>query len=279
MAQLVIIDMKNSNNGNLKFEQNLYGALKCMILVISALFLRETYSLYGREKFGYFWVLLRTVFGIGLIIAIRMMLGIEYREGLHIIFFLLAGFVLYFIFAESVTKCLNAITANSSLLSFPHVIPLDIMISRCLLVVFTNLQAGFLISVIAICLGIEFEITNLILFWYCLIAVSAFGFSFGLFLSSLSVFYPIFNKLWPLCRRILFFTSGVFFSTKNFSSHFVEVLNYNPLLQLIEGFRNSISHNLIIFPTLSMWYVLFFILGCLSLGLLLEQASHRRLEQ
>src|SRR5574344_1438405 len=166
---------------NLKFKQNLYGACECMFTVISALFLRETVTLYGQNKMGYVWVLLRDIFGIG-------------------------------IFLESVIKCMNSISANSALLSFPHVIPLDLMITRCIMVFFTNMQSALFVVIATFLCGISLTIGNVGLFIYFILATSLLGFAFGVLLSSLSVFYSFLGKLWTFASRILFFDSGVFFS-------------------------------------------------------------------
>ena len=271
--------MSQSSTTTLKYKQNFLGAFQCMLTVISALFLRETLTLYGQDKFGYFWVLLRNVFGIGVFVALRLIMGIEFKEGMHIVFFILSGFVLYFIFAESVSKCMNAISGNAALLSFPHVIPLDLMISRCMLVFFTNIQAGLAIGLIAVFCGIEFSINNYLQFLYCLLAISVLGFTVGLFLSALAVFYSIINHLWIFISRILFFVSGVFFSIDMFPLFYQEILSYNPLLQIIEGFRSSISNKIYLTEHLSYFYINTIIFVTFTLGLLLEKASHRRLEQ
>lgn len=264
---------------NLKFKQNLYGACECMFTVISALFLRETVTLYGQNKMGYVWVLLRDIFGIGIFIAIRLLIGIQFEKGMHIVFFLLAGFLIFYIFSESVSKCMNAISANSALLSFPHVIPLDLMITRCIMVFFTNMQSALFVVIATFLCGISLTIGNVGLFVYCILGTSLLGFAFGVLLSSLSVFYPFLGKLWTFASRILFFASGVFFSVDRFPSDYREILSYNPILQLIEGFRSSMSDLLIFEDVLNVNYINFLILTFLSLGLLIEKSSHKRLEQ
>lgn len=268
-----------SYKNNLKFKQNFIGASKCMLTVIYALFLRETYTLYGHDKLGYIWVLLRSVFGIGIFVAIRMLSGIQFEQGMHIIHFLLIGFLFYYIFSESVSKCIDAISANSALLSFPHVIPLDIMISRCILVFFTNTQSALVIILLAYMFGITLTINNYSQLFFCIGAITLLGFAFGVLLASLNVFYPLVGKIWSFLNRTLFFASGVFFSIDRIPAAYQEMLRWNPLLQLIQGAREAMSNALYFEPTINCPYICLFVLSCLCFGLLIEQASHRRLEQ
>ena len=131
-----------------------------MFTVIIALFLRETYTLYGSSRFGYVWALLRDVFAVGAFIIVKILIGIQYRYGLHIVFFILTGFFIFRVVAECISKCMTSIQANTAILSFPHVFPLDVMISRCLFVFYTNIQSSVMVIILAILYGLDFDIIN-----------------------------------------------------------------------------------------------------------------------
>ena len=249
-----------------------------MFTVIKALFLRETYTLYGSDKLGYFWALQRDVFSVGCFIVIRLVLGIQFEKGLHIVFFILCGFFIYYVIDESITKCMSAIRANAAILSFPHVIPLDIMISRCLFVFFTNIQAAIVVVILAVLYGLKFEITDVPLFICCIITAVLFGFSAGLFMSAMTVFYPILDKVWSIVTRILFLSSGVFFTIDRFPSYITKYMKFNPILQLIEGLRKSLSHSVELSNVLSFSYVYSYILVFLSLGLFFQNLARERLD-
>ena len=78
--------------------------------------------------------------------------------------------------------------------------------------------------------------------------------------------------------RLLMFISGVFFSISAFSSDIAEVLAYNPILQLIELTRKSLSFS---YPDegYSLIYLSELTLTLLSLGLLLERYVRTRRER
>lgn len=262
---------------SLKFKQNFFGNCHCAFTVIVALFLRETYTLYGSSKFAYFWTLFRDVFGVGGIILIRLLLGIRFEKGMHIVFFVLCGFFIYHIITDTITKCMTAIQGNTSILSFPHVTPIDIMISRTLLVFLTNFQASLVVVILAFIYGIKVNISNFLLFIYCISISVLFGFSAGLFLSSISVFYPVIEKIWPMIRRLLFWCSGVFYTVERFPPSYAKPMHHNPILQLIEGLRKSISHGIELFPILNFYYINMLILFLLTIGLLFQKLSRERL--
>jgi capsular polysaccharide transport system permease protein len=260
---------------NLKFEQNLWGSFKCMVGVIYALFLRETYTLYGESKFGYVWVLLRDIFSIGILIAFRYFFKNMGWQGIDIIHYYLLGLVLYYIFSECVTKCIAARSANSAILRFPHVTVVDVMISRCLLVFLTNIQAAVVISLIAHAFGFELIVYDFALFFYCMLCTTIMGFTIGLFLASVSDFYPVVGKIWNMFKFALMFLSGIIFPLTRFPipSDILEILYMNPLYQLVEGFRQSASSKYYLISHVDITYLNMIVVASLILGLLLDQSS------
>lgn len=250
-----------------------------MFTVIKALFLRETYTMYGTSRFGYFWALFRDVFVIMFVATMRYLTGMHFQEGLHIVFFVVCGFFVYFMVTECVAKCMRAIQANSGILSFPHVIPLDLMISRCLFSFLANIQSAVIIVFIAVLCGIDFCVTNVGLLLYCIFSTVLFGMATGIFISTIIVFYPIVEKMWIVVTRILLICSAVFIPLNVFPPKYIKILVYNPLLQIIEGMRSSISHELVVVPILNISYVNSFILIFFVLGLSLQKVSRGRLDE
>lgn len=96
------------------------------------------------------------------------------------------------------------------------------------------------------------------------------GLGMGLVFASLARLWPTLDKLVPMCMRILFFTSGIFFTVSRFPSRLRDILLLNPMMQLIEwqryGFSASASA-----PMYSVMYISMWCMGSLCLGLLLER--------
>ena len=249
-----------------------------MITVIYALILRETVTLYGDRKLGYLWVIIQTMFNISIFACLRYLLGATNMGGLPTIYFLLIGFTCWNIFNECIVKCLKAVSSNSSLLEFPHVHPLDVLLARCLLILTTHISTAVIIIIVGIFCGLNFEITHHDDLSILLLLTIFLSFSSAIFFASLNVFCSAVGKFLPFVMRGLFFVSGVFFSIGKFPSSLKQYLEFNPILNIIEGMRTAVSHSFSNTFNTHYFYIIFVSLALLCLGLLLEQASHRRFE-
>lgn len=268
---------KPSTN-SLKFEQTSRGAAQCMCTVIYALILRETTTMYGDRRLGYLWVIIQTAFNIAVFAGIRYIAGIANQGSLPVIYFLLIGFTFWNIFSGCINKCLSAISANGALLEFPHVHPLDVLLARCIVVITTHIVTALFIVAGGIIAGLEFTINSYSDFIICLGLILLLSISSAIFIAALNVFYPSVGKIVPYLLRIMFFVSGVFFSISRFPSHWKTYLECNPLLNIIENMRGSVS-NVFSYTSETRYFgVLCLSLGFMFFGLLLEQSSHRKFE-
>ena len=229
--------------------------------VIMALILREVHTLYGSSRLGYLWAVIQTMFGIGIFWGIREIAGARAPHGMSVLMFLLAGFGLWATFSETLTKCMSAVSGNKALLTFPQVTPLDLMLSRTVVVWGTQLSSGCVITGIAAFCG-----------------TSLYGLGCGMLCASLAVFWPTLEKIVPMILRILFFASGIFFSVSMFPKNIADILLLNPVMQLIELLRQSLSRGYVA-PTYDYLYIVAFCVVSLCLGGLLERYARKRAEQ
>lgn len=243
--------------------------------VVYALILREVHTIYGSSKLGYLWAVLQTAFGVAVFWGIRVFVGVGAPHGMSVIFYLLVGFTVWHIFNDTILKCMSAVKGNNALLTFPQVTPLDLMVARTMVVWLTQLLSFFLIAFCAITYGENVTLTDpgAILFVCTFTPVVALG--FGLLLSSLAVLWPTLDHIVPMVLRILFFTSGVFFSTTSLSQYVASYLLYNPILQCIEIARQGISASYYVVGC-SYGYVFWLGLTVLMLGLLFERYVRKR---
>jgi len=82
----------------------------------------------------------------------------------------------------------------------------------------------------------------------------------------------------PMILRILFFASGIFFSVSMFPKNIADILLLNPVMQLIELLRQSLSRGYVA-PTYDYLYIVAFCVVSLCLGGLLERYARKRAEQ
>ena len=246
--------------------------------VIMALILREVHTLYGSSRLGYLWAVIQTMFGIGIFWGIREIAGARAPHGMSILIFLLAGFGLWTMFSKTLSKCMSAVSGNKALLTFPQVTPLDLMLSRMIVVWGTQLFSGCVIAGAALFSGISIYISNWTGLFAAVLLTPLLGLGCGILCASLAVFWPTLEKIIPMALRILFFASGIFFSVSAFPKSVADILLLNPVMQLIELLRQSLSRGYVA-PTYDYLYIVAFCVVSLCLGGLLERYARKRAEQ
>ena len=244
--------------------------------VIYALMMREVHTIYGTTKLGYLWALFQSMWHIAIFWGIRVIVGFSAPHGMHILMFLLVGFGAFFVFQKSIKKCMSAVNNNKTLLTFPQVTPVDLMISRVILVWATELISGLLFMCIGFLCGMSIYLNSVGGLLAFLLLTPLLGLGVGMICASLAVLYPILEQIVPIVLRVMFFTSGLFFSATSIPSNVLKYLWYNPMLQIIEWGRYCLSRG---YPVLnySLSYLIVLTVSSLCLGLLLERyVRHRR---
>jgi len=252
--------------------------VKVQIRVIRALMLRETKTLFGKYKLGYLWAFIQASFMIFVFWVLRNRPDIQPPYGIKAAHFLVAGFIPWFIFSESVSRSMQAIKANKALLSYPQVFPLDLIIARTLLVAATYIcvLGSILALLIFSNIGVDLARPELILLG--LASSVVLGLGMGAVCSSLSLIIPSTERVVPMLLRVLFFTSGLFFSVTSLPLSYQNILFYNPISHIIEMIRSGFSSS---YPVrfISLPYLSFFLLLAIGLGLILERLSRRHIDR
>lgn len=244
--------------------------------VIYALMMREVHTIYGTSRLGYLWALIQTMWGIAVFWGMRYALGARAPHGMHILMFLLVGFGFFNMFSGTLNKCMSAVYGNRSLLTFPQVTPVDLMISRAVIVWATELVAALLFIGIGLLLGMTVHVNDFGGLLVLLILTPLLGLGVGMTCASLAVLYPTLEKIVPMVMRIMFFASGLFYSATTLPSYVLKYLRYNPMLQIIEWGRVCLSRGYSTM-TFSPLYLVSVTACSLCLGLLLERYVRRRL--
>ena len=251
-------------------------ALDTQARVILALALREVHTLYGGKSLGYLWAIIQAAFGVAVFWAIRHFAHASAPHGMTVLTYLVAGFGVWYIISQTISKCMTAIDGNRALLTFPQVTPLDIMLARCLVVTATQIISMAIILGCGIVFGYTVAISSVGMLIICVLLAALLG--LGTLLGSLAVYLPALQQVVPMIMRILFFASGIFYSVSAFSHRVGDFLMFNPIMQIIELVRMSLANGYISLYA-DFWYVVQVTLGTLVLGLLLERYVRRRVAQ
>ena len=260
-------------------DQELKSGFIVQCRVIAALMLREVHTINGNSKLGYLWVLVQSIFAIGVFWALREFMHAGAPHGISMALFLAVGFGIWNTFSGGITKTMSAINSNRGLLSFPQVTEFDVMLSRILVLAATQIVVTTFIVVVSIVLGQPFRAANWLLVFGVILITPLFSLGLGMIVTSMSVFIPVLEKIIPMLLRILFFASGVFFSLDRFPQYITEILLWNPVLQAVELLRSGLHQGYEV-DGLSFPYVCIFSIVVLGIGGYLERyVRARRVDQ
>jgi capsular polysaccharide transport system permease protein len=236
--------------------------------------LRETKTLFGKHKLGYLWVFIQAAFTISIFWGIRTLGGPPTHFGLATPVFLLAGFSPWFLVSESVAASVNAIGGNRALLSYPQVFPIDLLIARTLLIGATYFCVMVLWLLVIRVFGYVAPLQEPAKIFLALAMAVLLGFGAGAIGSSLNLILPTTARIVPILLRILFFTSGLFFSVSELPLRIQHYLSFNPILHIIELTRSGFSST---YPAnfVSLGYISGWVMAVLAIGLLLERYSRK----
>lgn len=251
------------------------SALTVQCRVIGALVLREVHTLYGNTRLGYLWAIIQTAFGIGVFWGMRAVMGAHAPHGMGMVVFLLCGFIPWYIFSDTVSRCMAAVRANQALLTFPQVTELDLMLARIVVVWGTQLVSALVILFLAWVGGQAMVLRHPSSVVAALFAAPCLGLGVGLTCAALARFWPTLDKLVPMLMRILFFTSGIFFSASSFPARIAHSMLLNPMMQIIEWQRYGFSASSQA-PLYNVTYIGAWCVVTLCLGMLFERFARGR---
>lgn len=214
-------------------------ALNVQGRVISALTLRETRARYGDSKLGFFWALFEPFAHIIVFIGIFSAMGRAIPLGDSMGIFILTGIIPWLLYSNIVGNVMIGLTNNKALLGYPQVMPLDIVISRVILDSVTLLVVLIIFFGVFHYLGYQIRVDSFLQMLEAYLLLILFATGVGLINAAIIPFYPSYKSIFRSFSRPLYFISGVFFTADFLSPEIYNIIDFNPLLHLIEWFRSG----------------------------------------
>jgi len=253
-------------------------ALNVQGRVISALTLRETRARYGDSKLGFFWALFEPFAHIIVFIGIFSAMGRAIPLGDSMGIFILTGIIPWLLYSNIVGNVMVALNSNKALLGYPQVMPLDIVISRVILDAVTLLLVLFIFLVVFHYLGYQIKIDSFLQICEAYGLIILLGTGVGLINAAIIPKLPSYKSIFRAFNRPLYFISGVFFTADFLSPEVYKIIDFNPLLHLIEwlrsGFYPSFQSNLY-----DPQYAISVCVGVFAIGLYVERKTSKRARQ
>ena len=109
---------------------------QCLIVmgrVVFALIMRESRTRYGTSNIGYTWAIIDPLVTLAVFVWAFSALGRTSPVSAPLSVFFVTGIVPLFFWRGAVGQAANAVSASLGLLSYPQVMPADVVIARLLL--------------------------------------------------------------------------------------------------------------------------------------------------
>lgn len=208
--------------------------------VILALMLREMSTRYGQSAGGYLWAVVEPFGAIFILAAGYGMILSAPPLGVSHILFLASGFLPFSLFQSMQLTVARSLIFSRPLLNYPVVGWCHAVVARGLL----NGLTGLLIA--AIVLGVVLGISTARATPDAQLILAALGLSLvlgagvGVLNAALIGLWPVWEQIWSVATRPLFFVSAVFFLPETLPNWAQDILWFNPLIHVVGLMRDGL---------------------------------------
>lgn len=256
-----------------RFSQSDFGrAAAVSARVIHALLLRESVTRYGRRSAGYVWALIQPMLQVGVMIAVFSFIGRAAPVGDSLMVFFITGVIPLLMFRKSLTQGARAITSNRSLMNYPQVRAFELITARVLLESLTTTLVVLIIIVFMQAFGglsISAWISEPLELLAALTALMLLSYGTAFLSAQIGRVFQQWSDLTSAMGRLLFFTSGLWYTLETLPPGLRKIVAYNPVAQIIEWIRDA-SIRGFDSPHINAVYPVAFGLVCLAVGLAIE---------
>ncbi|MDR3532636.1 MAG: tetratricopeptide repeat protein [Rhodopila sp.] len=245
--------------------------------IIYAIMLRDIRTRFGHTRLGYLWAIMEPM--SHLLTLGMMFYALNHSPpplGDNMFLFYITGLVPFLMFSHVATDVMSAAEGANAMLQLPIVKRTDVMVAHALRQFATELVVGIIIFSIAALLGHQGLPADLLtagaavtLLWLLAVGIGAVN----VVVSSL---FPSYETFFNALIRLLYFTSGIYYSPIGMPDVVRDWLLWNPVLQGIDLFRSGFF-NQYEPHWLDMNYLLAWVVVSIGAGFALERALRARM--
>ena len=192
-------------------QAGLRDAARLQLRVIHALFLRELLTRYGRHNIGFLWLFVEPmIFTLG-VTALWTATKSVHGSDLPIVAFAVTGYSTVLLWRNMPSRCILAVTFNSSIMYHRMIRVLDIYAARILVEAVGASMSFIFLSAFFIFIGWMSPPEDVLKVIFAWSMVALFGASLAILLASLSERFEMVEKLWHPASYLVFPLSGAAF--------------------------------------------------------------------
>lgn len=238
--------------------------------VMHAVILRDIRSRYFNHGLGFLIVPLLPMAHVVMLLVWYKTMNRDAAYGDDLILFFATGLV------PSLTACYVSrymsvsVLANRSMLGFPAVHLLDIIIARSLLEIFGMVLSVAFLLIIITSLGSDPFPSNVASAGLAIFSAIILGVGVGINVSVITAIFPFFANIYALFTALIYVTSGGPIFLHTFPDQVVRLAAYNPVFHAVEWMRSAYYVG---YPTqyLDKFYLIAWGGGSIAVGLAVER--------
>lgn len=256
------------------FARGLHARSHKTSRVVLALILREMSTTYGRSPGGYIWAILEPIAGITLL---SLVFASAFRTpplGNNFMLFYASGFLPFLLYVAIAQRVGTSIRFSKKLLSYPSVTYFDALVARFLLATLTQVMVFLIILTGIIYFGDIRPFFDAHQVLNSLGMAAALGLGVGTLNCFLFGTFPIWEQLWSIVNRPLFFVSCIFFLFESVPAPFSNFLVFNPLIHVVGAMRRGLYTNYQ-GAYIESQFIYLFSISAFAIGLLLLNRYNR----
>ena len=220
---------------------NYISAVSSLAHSVRTLVLRETMARFGRHDLGYLWAVIEPLIHVSVLSAIFYYIRMRDTFGMNVVLFVATGIIPLFFYLKTFSSMTNALKQNRPLLNHAAVQPMDIFLGRALLEFFTQLLVLIIFATVIYFAVEPYRFGSVFSVVANLFGLWIMGIGMGLTIGSLVVYVESLPNIMAGFNRIIYITSGVFFTIEIMPPTVAEYAAYNPLLHFVDGVRANFN--------------------------------------
>jgi capsular polysaccharide transport system permease protein len=215
------------------------GVFVTHLRVVSAMISREMVTRFGNNPGGYVWALLDPIANIAFLTLIFSAVAHNPALGTSFAMFFATGFIAFSYYRQMENYVSAAIKSNKTLLSYPNVAPIDVIVARYVLQLVTTTAIAFVVLGVLLQTVRTPNTLNFLPIVEAVFAASILALGAGLANNVLFAKYTVYERLYAVFNRPLYLISGIFFLPDAIPHPFREIILLNPLIHIVMLFRQG----------------------------------------
>ncbi len=245
--------------------------------IIHALLLRDMRTRHSRAHLGYLWAIFEP---ISHLLTLGVMFALINQGpppvGASLFEYYCTGLLPYLMFSHIATEVMTARTASTAVLMLPSIRATDVIFAKTLLNLLTEIVVGILVFAAFGAAGYRAFPAHLFTCAAAILLLAGLAMGIGAINMVVQNFFHSWETIFASLVRLLYFSSGIYYSPISMPDYARAFLEWNPILQGVEIFRSGFYPQYHPF-WLQARYLVAWVLLSLLLGLGLEQALRKRL--